>query len=41
MAAYQVNQGSLFVFFEYIANVSVISVRRAQPHTVMISPCLA
>ena len=30
-----------FVFFEYIANVSLISVCRAQPHTIVISPCWA
>ena len=28
-----------FVFFEYIANVSLISVCRTQLHTIMISPC--
>ena len=27
------------VFFEYIANVSLISVCRTQLHTIMISPC--
>ena len=30
-----------FVVFEYIANVSLISVCRAQLHTIMISPCWA
>ena len=30
-----------FVVFEYIANVSLISVCRAQLHTIMISPCSA
>ena len=30
-----------FVVFEYIVNVSLISVCRAQLHTIMISPCWA
>ena len=30
-----------FVVFEYIANVSLISVCRAELHTIMISPCWA
>ena len=30
-----------FVFFEHIANVSLISMCRAQLHTIMISPCWA
>ena len=30
-----------FVFFEYIADVSLMSVCRAQLHTIMISPCWA
>ena len=29
---------TFYVFFEYIANVSLISVCRAQLHTIMISP---
>ena len=33
--------GFTFVVFEYIANVSLISVCRAQLHTIMISPCWA
>ena len=32
---------TFYVFFEYIANVSLISVCRAQCHTIMISPCWA
>ena len=32
---------TFYVFFEYIADVSLISVCRAQLHTIMISPCWA
>ena len=32
---------STFVFFEYVANVSLMSVCRAQLHTIMMSPCWA
>ena len=30
---------TFYVFFEYIANVSLILVCRAQLHTIMVSPC--
>ena len=32
---------TFYVFFEYIADVSLISVCRAQLHTIVISPCWA
>ena len=32
---------TFYVFFEYIANVSLISVCRAQLHTIIISPYCA